>query len=100
MASGGMIPFQRDALRDSRKGDKKALNLIYQAVDEDVFEKISNATTAKEAWEKLQAFNKGAKEVKKIRLQAHRGDFETLFMEDNESISDYVLENCQSVKKK
>ena len=80
---------QRDALRDSRKRDKKALYLIYQAVDEDAFEKISDAKTAKEAWEKLQTCNKGAEQVKKIRLQTLRGDFETLFMEDTESISDY-----------
>ncbi|XP_060969925.1 uncharacterized protein LOC133037119 [Cannabis sativa] len=115
MASGRMIPFQilmltksnydnwsdkehddvalsqaqRDALGDSRKRDKKALYLIYQVVNEDAFEKISNATTAKEAWEKLQACNKGAEQVKKIRLQALRCDFETLFMEDTESISNY-----------
>ncbi|XP_062080412.1 uncharacterized protein LOC133785172 [Humulus lupulus] len=80
---------QREALRDSRKRDKKALYLIYQAVDEDAFEKISNATTAKEAWEKLQSSNKGVEQVKKIRLQTLRGEFELLFMEESESISDY-----------
>ena len=58
-------------------------------MDEDAFEKISDAKTAKEAWEKLQTCNKGAEQVKKIRLQTLRGDFETLFMEDTESISDY-----------
>ncbi|XP_062119204.1 uncharacterized protein LOC133832949 [Humulus lupulus] len=80
---------QREALRDSRKRDKKALYLIYQAVDEDAFEKISNATTAKEEWEKLQTCNKGVEQVKKIRLQTLRGEFELLFMEESESISDY-----------
>ena len=44
---------QSDTLKDSRKRDKKALFLIYQALDEDEFEKISNAKSAKEAWEKL-----------------------------------------------
>ncbi|XP_058751460.1 uncharacterized protein LOC131624520 [Vicia villosa] len=74
---------------ESRKRDKKALFLIYQSVDEDTFEKISNATTAKEAWDKLQTCNKGVEQVKKIRLQTLRGDFEGLFMEESKSISDY-----------
>ncbi|KAK4253218.1 hypothetical protein QN277_010548 [Acacia crassicarpa] len=80
---------QRDSLKDSRKRDKKALYLIYQGLDEDAFEKISKATTAKEAWEKLQTSYKGAEPVKKVRLQTLRSGFETLHMKDVESISDY-----------
>ncbi|XP_062075601.1 uncharacterized protein LOC133779686 [Humulus lupulus] len=80
---------QREALRDSRKKDKKVLYLVYQAVDGDAFNKISNATTNKEAWEKLQTCSKGVEQVKKILLQTLRGEFELLFMEESESISDY-----------
>lgn len=80
---------QRDVLKDSRKRDKKALFLIYQALDEDEFEKISNATSAKEAWEKLQTSCKGADKVKKVRLQTLRGEFESLHMKESESISEY-----------
>ncbi|XP_050919439.1 uncharacterized protein LOC127136982 [Lathyrus oleraceus] len=79
----------KETLKESRKRDKKALFLIYQSVDEDTFEKISNATTVKEAWDKLQTCNKGVEQVKKIRLQTLKGDFERLFMEESESISDY-----------
>ncbi|KAJ4702077.1 Retrovirus-related Pol polyprotein from transposon TNT 1-94 [Melia azedarach] len=56
---------QRDTLKDSRKRDKKALYVIYQALDDDAFEKISNATSAKQAWDKLQTSYKGAEQVKK-----------------------------------
>lgn len=77
---------QKDGLKDSRKRDKKALYLIYQALDDDGFEKISSAITAKEAWEKLQTSCKGAEQVKKVLLQ--RGEFESLHMK-GESISDY-----------
>ena len=45
---------QKDNLKDSRKKDKNALYLNYQVLHEDGFEKISNAASAKEAWEKLQ----------------------------------------------
>ncbi|XP_034678037.1 protein ACCELERATED CELL DEATH 6-like isoform X2 [Vitis riparia] len=45
---------QRDYIRDARKKDKQALSYIYQAIDENAFEKISCANTAKEAWEILK----------------------------------------------
>ncbi|XP_050916797.1 uncharacterized protein LOC127131967 [Lathyrus oleraceus] len=79
----------KETLKESRKRDKKSLFLIYQSVDEDTFEKISNAMTTKEAWDKLQTCNKGVEQMKKIRLQTLRADFECLFMEESESISYY-----------
>ncbi|KAL5781316.1 hypothetical protein ACOSP7_006345 [Xanthoceras sorbifolium] len=57
---------QKDSLKDSRKRDKKALYLIYQALDDDGFENISSASSAKQAWEKLQTSYKGAEQVKKV----------------------------------
>ncbi|XP_050898210.1 uncharacterized protein LOC127105085 [Lathyrus oleraceus] len=62
----------KETSKESRKRDKKALFLIYQSVDEDTFEKISNATTTKKAWDKLQTCNKGVEQVKKICLQTLR----------------------------
>ena len=59
---------QKETLKDSRKRDKNALFLIYQALDDDAFEKISNATSAKEAWDKLQTSRKGEDKVKKVCL--------------------------------
>jgi len=56
---------QRDTLKDSRKRDKKALFLSYQALDEDELEKISNSTSAKEAWEKHQTSCQGEEKVKR-----------------------------------
>ncbi|XP_050908078.1 uncharacterized protein LOC127121669 [Lathyrus oleraceus] len=56
----------KETLKESRKRDKKALFLIYQSVDEDTFEKISNATTTKEAWDKLQTCNKGVEQTMTI----------------------------------
>ena len=80
---------ENTTLKDSRKRDKKALYLIYQALDDDGFEKISSATSAKQAWEKLQTSYKGVEKVKKVRLQTLRGEFESLHMKASESISDY-----------
>ncbi|XP_048436128.1 uncharacterized protein LOC125475444 [Pyrus x bretschneideri] len=80
---------QNESLKDSRKRDKKALYLIYQALDDIGFEKVSSATSAKQAWEKLQTSYKGAEQVKKVLLQVLRGEFESLQMKGSESIFDY-----------
>ncbi|KHN27779.1 hypothetical protein glysoja_025584, partial [Glycine soja] len=73
---------------DSRKRDKKAFFLIYQALDDDAFEKIYDITSAKEAWDKLQTSHKGEDKVK-VCLQTLRGEFESLHMKESKSISNY-----------
>ena len=80
---------QKENLKDSRKKDKKAIFLIYQALDEDGFEKISSAISAKEAWDKLQISYKGAEQMKKIYPQTLRDELETLHMKASETISEY-----------
>ncbi|XP_014490067.1 uncharacterized protein LOC106752808 [Vigna radiata var. radiata] len=80
---------QKDSLRDLRKRDKKALCLIYQGLNEDTFEKISGVKSAKEAWEKLKISYKGTNQVKRVRLQTLRGEFEALHMKEGELVSDY-----------
>ncbi|KAL6343139.1 hypothetical protein AAG906_020928 [Vitis piasezkii] len=44
----------RDAMRDVRKNDAKALFFIQQAISESIFPQISKATKSKEAWDSLQ----------------------------------------------
>ena len=58
--------------------------MIYQGLDEDAFEKISEAKSTKEAWEKLQTSYKGADLVKKVRLQTLRAAFEDFHMKEGE----------------
>eukprot|EP00268_Persea_americana_P051130 TRINITY_DN5623_c0_g1_i2.p1 TRINITY_DN5623_c0_g1~~TRINITY_DN5623_c0_g1_i2.p1 ORF type:complete len:341 (-),score=50.50 TRINITY_DN5623_c0_g1_i2:1073-2095(-) len=89
VAAAALSQTQKDNLRENRKKDKKVLFFLYQAVDEIVFERISSATTAKDAWEMLQKSYKGDEKVKSVRLQTLRGEFETLSMKDTETISDY-----------
>lgn len=53
------------------------------------FEKISTATSAKEAWEVLQNSFKGKDKVIKVRLQTMRGEYENLKMKDSKSAEEY-----------
>ena len=54
-----------------------------------MFENISYATSAKEAWDKLQTSHKREDKVKKVGLKTLRGEFKSLHMKQFESISDY-----------
>ncbi|KAH9670830.1 hypothetical protein KPL70_017126 [Citrus sinensis] len=79
----------KENLKDLKKKENKAKYLIFQSLDEDAFEKIAGTTSSKEVWEKLETSYKGAEQVKKVRLQTLRGEFESLHMKASESISDY-----------
>ncbi|XP_057249984.1 uncharacterized protein LOC130591088 [Beta vulgaris subsp. vulgaris] len=79
----------KNTLLETRRKDQKALYHIFQAVEEPVFIKISMAETSHEAWKILRSSFKGDERVKQIRLQTLRGEFESLCMDDSESISTY-----------
>ena len=80
---------EKAAHKELKKKDYKALFIIHQCVDADNFEKVSDAESAKEAWEILEKSFGGAEKVKEVRLQTHKRTYELLQMEDNESITDF-----------
>ena len=82
---------EKAAHKELKKKDYKALFIIHQCVDADNFEKVSDAESAKEAWEILEKSFGGAEKVKEVRLQTHKRTYELLQMEDNESITDFSL---------
>ncbi|KAI8553623.1 hypothetical protein RHMOL_Rhmol05G0030400 [Rhododendron molle] len=80
---------QKATLREARKKDRRALLLIYQGVEDENFEKISAAKTAKETWDILRNANRGVERTTRVRLQLLRGEFEAMQMEEDETISSY-----------
>lgn len=78
---------QINAQRETRKKDKR---LVHQCVDTKVFEKISEATTAKAAWDILVRCYGGDATVKKVKLQSLRKQYENLQIKNDEKISDYM----------
>lgn len=44
---------QKELLQSIKKKDQKVISLFHQALDEATFEKVSNASTAKQAWNTL-----------------------------------------------
>ncbi|XP_019438838.1 PREDICTED: uncharacterized protein LOC109344531 [Lupinus angustifolius] len=80
---------QRAIHKEVKKKDNKALFLIHQCVDDIHFEKIQNATTAKEAWDILIRSRQGGDKIKKVKLQTLRRQYELLNMEENDKIGEY-----------
>lgn len=80
---------QRTAHKENKKKDCKALFLLHQCVDVAHFDKIARAANSTEAWKILEKNNEGAEQLKKVKLQTMRRQFELLQMETNESIADF-----------
>ncbi|XP_070035677.1 uncharacterized protein [Nicotiana tomentosiformis] len=85
---------EKDVLAKTRNKYQQALTLIYQCLDDAMFEKVTDATTSKEVWEILQNSLQGVDKVRKVKLQTLRDDFEVLKMKESECISNY----CSKVK--
>ncbi|XP_012851416.1 PREDICTED: uncharacterized protein LOC105971115 [Erythranthe guttata] len=81
---------QMKTSKEAKVKDQRALSIIQLGVDDSNFEKISKATTAKQAWDILSDAYKGIDKVKKVQLQSLHGEFESLNMKDSEDVSDYV----------
>ncbi|XP_019435710.1 PREDICTED: uncharacterized protein LOC109342107 [Lupinus angustifolius] len=80
---------QRTRYKETKKKYYKAIFLLHQRVDEAHFEKISKARSAKEAWEVVEKCNEGAEQLKKVRLQTMRRQYELMQMESNEKVAQF-----------
>ncbi|XP_075521562.1 uncharacterized protein LOC142554768 [Primulina tabacum] len=69
--------------------NSKALNAIFSSVDTRMFNLITNCVCAKEAWDILHKHCEGSESVRKTRLRMVASKFESLRMEDRESILEY-----------
>ncbi|XP_020250603.1 uncharacterized protein LOC109827988 [Asparagus officinalis] len=85
-------------LRDKRKKDAKALYIIQQSLDDEVFPRIAAASTAKEAWSTLKQEYLGDKKVIAVRLQSLRREFETSQMKEKETVQEYLSRVSSTVQ--
>lgn len=73
---------QITALKKTRVRDKSTLYFLYNVVDESCFKNIANVASSKEAWDILEVAYRANDRVRQVQLQALRGEFEGLKMED------------------
>ncbi|BFG40885.1 hypothetical protein CerSpe_271590 [Prunus speciosa] len=72
------------------KKDAKALGLIQGAVSDEIFPRISHEDTSKGAWDILMQEFHGDKQVRSVKLQGLRREFEYTRMKDDESLYVYL----------
>jgi hypothetical protein len=80
---------QRNAFKEAKKNDCKALLYIQQYVDAQNFERISKASKSKEAWDILAKYYDGGDKVKQVKLQSLRRKYELMLMEEDQKITEY-----------
>lgn len=66
-------------------GNSHALNVIYNGVDKNIFIIINTCSSAKKAWETLEAVHEGTSEVCISRLQLLTTKFENFKMLEDET---------------
>ncbi|XP_072076479.1 uncharacterized protein [Arachis hypogaea] len=76
-----------------------ALSQIHQGVDYTVFGKITNAKSAKEAWNTLKLSYKGVDKVQKAKLQYLRREYERYEMSSSETVEQYFTRVTDLVNK-
>ncbi|KAL4573696.1 hypothetical protein LXL04_020511 [Taraxacum kok-saghyz] len=80
---------EESELKVLKKNDRKALYLIYQAIDEIIFERISSSNCAQEAWNMLYKTYRGEDKVKIVKLQTLICEFDALGMKDSDTIKEF-----------
>ena len=80
---------QQKELEGLKLKDLKAKNYLFQAIDQSILETILNKETSKDIWDSMKKKYQGSSKVKRAQLQALRKDFQTLQMNDDESVTNY-----------
>ncbi|KAI3509130.1 hypothetical protein L1887_24156 [Cichorium endivia] len=80
---------ETNRIAELKKKDRKALLLIYQCVEDVIFERISTSTTSKDAWDTLYKTYRGDDKVKIVKLQTLRCEFDNIKMRESEIIEEY-----------
>jgi aromatic ring-opening dioxygenase LigB subunit len=72
--------------RINKQYNTAALDTIYRAIDDKVFEQIKDIEKANELWIRLEETYEGTSTVKSAKLYMLKGKFSTFKMKDDESI--------------
>ncbi|CAL9026795.1 unnamed protein product [Prunus brigantina] len=70
--------------------DAKALGIIQNAVSDQIFPRIANADSAKMAWNLLHGEYHGGDQIRSVKLQNLRREFEYMRMREGEQLSAYL----------
>lgn len=76
----------RSLREEAMMNDTLTLQILQTAVSDHIFSRIAAASTSKEAWDALKEEYEGSPQVRLIKLQTLRREYENLKMYENEDI--------------
>ncbi|VFQ79200.1 unnamed protein product [Cuscuta campestris] len=92
LASEHQVPTPMDKLTiDDKKKlsfNAKALNVLFCALGQDEFARVSSCKSVKEAWKLLEATHEGDKDTKAIKIALGTSEYENFKMKAGESVQD------------
>jgi len=68
--------------------DKKAMNILFNGLDQDMFDNVINSQTAKEIWDTVQLICEGTEQVRENKMQLLIQQYEYFHFEEGESLND------------
>ena len=68
--------------------DKKAMNILFNGLDKDMFDNVINCTTSKEVWDTIQTLCEGTEQVRHNKLQLLIQKYEAFHFKHGESVND------------
>ncbi|KAM2973826.1 hypothetical protein FF1_000184 [Malus domestica] len=85
-----LMETEKKLMRENVVKDARALRIIQGAVSDQIFPRIATQESAKAVWDILKQEFVGDKQVRSVKLQGLRRDFEYTRMNDNDSLSVYI----------
>ena len=68
--------------------DKKAMNILFNGLDKDMFDNVINCTTSKEVWDTIQILCEGTEQVRENKMQLLIQQYEHFHFKQSETLSD------------
>ncbi|XP_076909134.1 uncharacterized protein LOC143566275 [Bidens hawaiensis] len=76
-------------IKNAQKRDARVMAIIQLAIHDQLFSCVAAASTTKETWDILKLEFQGGSQVKVVKLQGLRRDYENLLMKEGEVLGDY-----------
>src|SRR5579859_5947014 len=81
---------------DQHNANSRARSLLFSALRDADFERVSNCSTAREIWKRLENYHEGTPQVKNRVYEAYKREYDNLVQLEGESI-DALFARAQSI---
>ncbi|XP_063939761.1 uncharacterized protein LOC135148464 [Daucus carota subsp. sativus] len=68
--------------------DNKAMNILFNGIDDDMFDSVINCPTAKEVWDTIQTLCEGTDQVRENKMQLFVQQYESFHSKSGEPLND------------